>query len=167
MRLDLPLAESFAAEAVDVDTMLAWKDVKAELIELGVTQRGVISKIANAIEEERQRRSTSSVANVASSFFSNLFATATEKRANISEIVAAPPSPSASVDEAPQPSITTALDDMPSGDHFIFDVSFGQASIIPAKGSLTWGAMLTRSFDLYVRCDARYAHSSLVDADLL
>jgi len=45
-----------AREAVDLDTMLDWPEPRKELIELGITQRGLLSKILLALDQERPKR---------------------------------------------------------------------------------------------------------------
>jgi hypothetical protein len=44
------LVAHFAAEAVDLQTMLDWEDPRTEIKELGILQRGVVFKIAKALE---------------------------------------------------------------------------------------------------------------------
>jgi hypothetical protein len=38
---------------IDLDQMLEWRDPRAELIDLGITQRGVITRICKALEARK------------------------------------------------------------------------------------------------------------------
>ena len=44
------LLDTFAAEMVDMDTMLAWEDPKRELFDLGITQKGILFRISKGLD---------------------------------------------------------------------------------------------------------------------
>lgn len=46
------LADKFVEHAIDLDTMLAWKHPQRHLRRIGITQEGVIQRIAWGIRDE-------------------------------------------------------------------------------------------------------------------
>eukprot|EP01128_Nolandella_sp_AFSM9_P007297 TRINITY_DN3957_c0_g1_i1.p1 TRINITY_DN3957_c0_g1~~TRINITY_DN3957_c0_g1_i1.p1 ORF type:complete len:1145 (-),score=296.70 TRINITY_DN3957_c0_g1_i1:92-3526(-) len=151
--LGLPLADSFIAEAIDVDTMLIWTDPKQELLEMGVTQKGVIARIINALAKRKAEPPSSS----GGGFFSSLFSSPTPSSSPAKPVSTRPtkpvaaPVPQAATKAAVPVTATPSRPVIPDGPKVSFKLSLLRARISTSNSYKSWGGYLTGSYDVYAR----------------
>eukprot|EP01127_Copromyxa_protea_P008757 TRINITY_DN2013_c0_g1_i2.p1 TRINITY_DN2013_c0_g1~~TRINITY_DN2013_c0_g1_i2.p1 ORF type:complete len:1369 (-),score=377.94 TRINITY_DN2013_c0_g1_i2:22-3597(-) len=128
--LGLPLVEQFSQEMIDLDQMLDWEDPRAELIDLGITQRGVIARICKALEAKKEP---------APSIFASVFG-----GNNNNSVTAAPVA-------ARQPAGPTPIQELP-GLPLTLGLLHGVFFCDQARSKLS---LLAATYSMYIRCDVR------------
>eukprot|EP01124_Arcella_intermedia_P036218 TRINITY_DN944_c0_g1_i1.p1 TRINITY_DN944_c0_g1~~TRINITY_DN944_c0_g1_i1.p1 ORF type:complete len:1599 (-),score=476.58 TRINITY_DN944_c0_g1_i1:2-4798(-) len=136
------LADFFAEQAIDLETMLAWEDPEKQLQDIGIGQQGVLFRIVRALDAYNVKNGLPSKV------------TPMSTRTQRQSVVRQTPPPL-----SPRGMVSTPSQQLPpipiQSPSISFTIHFNTAHLMPLQKSTPSPSGIVAGMELYVKCDAR------------